>query len=111
VEADKAGTALIDVAAPIAEKIDETQEVKCYTLPGGKMAKVIHNGPYDACGPTDEKIFTWIERTGKTLAGPAREAYLNDPRDVGAEEALTEIYVPIRFGPMKEPSAHQLQVY
>ena len=75
------------------------------------MAKILYNGPYDACGPTDEKIFTWIERTGKTLAGPAREAYLNDPRDVGAEEALTEIYVPIRFGPMKEPSAHQLQVY
>jgi AraC family transcriptional regulator len=88
--------ALIEVAAPIAEKIEETKEIKCDTLPGGKMVKIVHNGPYDACGPTYETIFRWIERTGKTLAGPARKAYLNDPRDVGVEQAVTEIYVTIK---------------
>ncbi len=30
------------------------------------------------------------------VAGPIREVYLNDPREVGLEEALTEIYVPIK---------------
>ena len=94
-EADKTGTAYIEVAAPIAEKIEETEEIKCYTLPGGKMAKTIHKGPYDKCELTYNKIFAWIEKNGKKIAGPIREAYLNDPREVGLEEALTEIYIAI----------------
>ena len=94
-EADKTGTADVEVAAPIAEKIEETEEIKCYTLPGGKMAKTIHKGPYDKCEPTYNKIFAWIEKNGKKIVGPTREAYLNDPNEVGLEEALTEIYIPI----------------
>jgi AraC family transcriptional regulator len=84
------------VATPIAQKINATKRDKMLTLPGGKMVKIVHNGPYDACGPTYETIFRWIERTGKILAGPTRKAYLNDPRDVGVEQALTEIYVTIK---------------
>jgi len=95
-EADKAGNAFIEVAAPIAEMIEETEEIKCYTLPGGKMAKIIHKGPYDKCEPTYNKVFAWIDKNGKKIAGPTREVYLNDPREVGLEEALTEIYIPIK---------------
>ncbi len=95
-EADKTGNAFIEVAAPIAETIEETEEIKCYTLPGGKMAKIIHKGPYDKCEPTYNKIFTWIAKNGKKIVGPTRELYLNDPNEVGLEEALTEIYIPIR---------------
>jgi AraC family transcriptional regulator len=95
VEADKAGTAYIEVAALIAEKIGETEEIKCYTLPGGKMAKIVHKGPYDKCEPTYNKIFAWIEKNGKKIVGPTREAYLNEPNEVGLEEALTEIYIPL----------------
>ena len=94
-EADKTGTAYVEVAAPIAEKIEETEEIKCYTLPGGKMAKIIHKGPYDKCETAYNKIFAWIDKNGKKIAGPTREVYLNDPREVGLEEALTEIYIPI----------------
>ena len=94
-EADKTGNALIEVAAPIAEKIEETKEIKCYTLPGVKMAKIIHKGPYDKCEPTYEKIFAWIKKERRNIVGPTREVYLNDPNEVGLEEALTEIYIPI----------------
>jgi AraC family transcriptional regulator len=96
VEADKTGNADIEVAAPIADKIEETEEIKCYTLLGGKMAKIIHKGPYDKCEPTYEKIFAWIKKNGRNIVGPTIEVYLNDPREVGLEEALTEIYVPIK---------------
>jgi effector-binding domain-containing protein len=94
-EADKTGNALVEVAAPIAKKIEETDEIKCYTLPGGTMAKIVHKGPYDKCEQAYNKVFAWIEKNGKKITGPIREAYLNDPREVGLEEALTEIYVPI----------------
>jgi effector-binding domain-containing protein len=94
-EADKNGTANVEVAAPIAEKIPETDEITCYTLPGGKMAKTIHIGPYEECGPTYEKLYAWLEENGKKIVGPTREMYLNDPREVPKEEIKTEIYVPI----------------
>jgi len=94
-EAEKKGTANVEVAAPIANEIPETDEMKCYTLPGGKMAKTIHKGPYEDCGPTYEKLYKWIAEQGKNIAGPVREIYLNDPHEVAKEEILTEIYAPI----------------
>jgi len=94
-KADEADNADIEVCVPIAERIPETDEIKCYELSGGRMAKVIHKGPYEASGPVYEKLFAWILENGHEVAGPIREAYLNDPREVAPEEILTIIYVPI----------------
>ncbi|HSD58063.1 MAG TPA: GyrI-like domain-containing protein [Methanotrichaceae archaeon] len=94
-KADLDGNADIEVCVPIAEKISETERFRCYELPGGKMAKIRHKGPYEASGPAYEDLFAWMKENGKELAGPIREAYLNDPREVGPEETLTEIYAPI----------------
>ena len=94
-KADKEGTADIEIAFPIQHEIEQTQDIKCYDLPGGTMARILHKGPYEACAQTYEKLYAWIEQNGKTINGPLREVYLNDPREVGIEEALTEIYAPI----------------
>lgn len=93
--ADEAGRADIEVCLPIATRISETAEIKCYELPGATMAKTVHKGPYESSGLAYEKLFAWIEENGKKLSGPMREAYLNDPREVGPQEILTEIYAPI----------------
>lgn len=93
--ADREGNADIEVCVPIAERIPETEEIKCYEIPGGEMAKISHKGPYEASGPVYEKLFAWIEKNGKRLSGPIREAYLNDPREVRPDEILTVIYAPI----------------
>ncbi len=93
--ADQEGSADVEVCVPILERIPETDAIKCYELPGGRMAKVIHKGPYEASGPAYEKLFTWIEENGKQLSGPIREVYLNDPRAVGPEDTLTVIYAPV----------------
>jgi effector-binding domain-containing protein len=94
-KADKEGNADIELAVPIKKEIEESQDMKCYDLEGGRMAKIIHKGPYDNCQYTYEKLYAWIQENGKTISGPIREVYLNDPREVGIEEALTEIYAPI----------------
>ena len=94
-QADKTGSADIEVAAPIADKIEETEEILCYTLPGGKMAKIVHKGPYENCKATYDELFSWIKKNNKKIAGPIREVYVNDPREVGAENTITEIYAPI----------------
>ncbi len=59
------------------------------------MAKIIHKGPYEKCGPTYDKLFACLQQNGKTINGPIREVYLNDPHEVPPEEILTEIYAPI----------------
>lgn len=94
-KADLEGNADIEVCVPIAEKISDTERFKCYELPGGKMAKIVHKGPYEASGLAYEELFAWMKENGKRQAGPIREAYLNDPREVGPEETLTVIYAPI----------------
>lgn len=94
-KADQEGSADVEVAVPISEKVGGTDEIKSYELPGGRMAKIVHKGPYQDCGPAYEKLFAWLKENGKTLVGPTREVYLNDLREVPPEELLTEIYAPI----------------
>ncbi|MDW5549533.1 GyrI-like domain-containing protein [Methanosarcina sp.] len=47
------------VVFPISEfvKITEDEEIKVYEIPGGKMVKIIHKGPYEECAPTYEKKY------------------------------------------------------
>jgi len=95
IDADKNGTADIEVIVPVAAPIEETNEIKYYELFGGQMAKIVHKGPYDACEQTYNKLFAWLDENVKTICGPIREVYLNDPREVKPEEILTELYAPI----------------
>jgi AraC family transcriptional regulator len=94
-EADAAGNADVEVAIPVTGTVAETEEIKAYELPGGKMAKIVHKGPYEECGPIYEKLFAWLAAQGKRIVAPIREVYLNDPHEVPPEEILTEIYAPI----------------
>jgi effector-binding domain-containing protein len=95
-KADEEGTADIEIAFPITKEINGTDEIKCYDLPGGKMAKIIHKGPYEKCTPTYERLYLWIDKNKKIISGPIREVYLNDPSKVSEDEILTEIYAPIK---------------
>ena len=94
-KADEAGNADIEVCVPIAAKIPERDDIKCYILPGGKNAQIVHKGPYEACMPAYERLFAWIEENGLKLTGPLRESYLNDPKEVAPEDILTIIHAPI----------------
>lgn len=86
---------LLEVAWPIRQRIAETEEIKCYELPGGQMAKITYKGPYDQMVPVYEQLIAWIKQQGKTPHGPTREVYLNDPQEAGLENALTDIYIPV----------------
>jgi len=94
-KADQKGDADIEVCIPIAAIIPETDEIKCYELQGGQMAKIVHRGPYESTSAAYEELLAWVEKSQKKIVGPIREAYLNDPRKVRPEEILTEIFAPI----------------
>lgn len=93
--ANEAADADMEVVFPIDAAVEGDGPIQTYELPGGRMAKVQHQGPYEDCGPTYTRLFAWIEEHGLAVTGPVREVYLNDPTMVKPEDLLTEIYVPI----------------
>jgi len=95
-EADEKGTAAVEVAWPVNEAVKGTKEITAYVLPGGRMAHVVHKGPYATCEPTYLALFAWITEHNLNICGPIREVYPNDPRVVLPEEIITDIYVPVR---------------
>lgn len=94
-KADKEGCADIEVCVPVSGDIPSQGDFKIYELPGGKMAQIVHHGPYEQCGPIYQNLFGWILDKGYTVTGPTREVYLNDPRVVSPEQIITEILAPI----------------
>ena len=85
----------VEVVIPVSTEIEGSTEIVCYELPGGPMAKITHQGPYERSAAAYKKLFAWIAENHKKVAGPTREVYLNDPRKVSPEELLTEIYAPV----------------
>lgn len=93
--ADEAGTADIEVAFPVTGTAEDVGDIRIYEIPGGKMAKTFHKGPYEECESTYDALFAWIVENGMQITGPIREVYVNDPREIPPEEILTEIYAPV----------------
>ncbi|MGA1820859.1 MAG: GyrI-like domain-containing protein [Thermoplasmatota archaeon] len=96
-KAQEEGSADLEATFPyLGDHAPEAEDIKAYELPGGKMAKLLYKGPYDQMSQTYRELFAWIQKNGKTVDGLIRECYLNNPEEVGMENALTEIQVPIR---------------
>jgi len=93
--ADREGRADIEVAFPVPPGSRPGPGMNVYTLPGGRMARIVHLGPYEACEPTYLKLFAWLEERGMEISGPIREIYHNDPREVSTDGIMTEILAPI----------------
>jgi len=85
----------VEVAIPVSMEIPGNEEITCYELPGGSMARITHKGPYEKSADAYKKLFAWLAENRKKIAGPTREVYLNDPKKVPPEELLTEIYAPV----------------
>jgi AraC family transcriptional regulator len=92
---DAAGTADIEVVVPVTRTFTPAGDISCYLLAGGRMARVFHQGPYQECTATYERLFAWIREQGLEITGPTREIYHNDPREVRPEDILTEILAPV----------------
>jgi AraC family transcriptional regulator len=95
VQANLQHNADVEVVIPVSKEIPGDEEITCYELPGGPMAKITHKGPYEKSAGAYKKLFAWIAENHRKVAGPTREVYLNDPKKVPPEELLTEIYAPV----------------
>lgn len=80
---------------PAKDSAQDPAEIRFVEIQGGTTASVTHKGSYADMGESYATVVTWISEHGHTIAGPAREVYLNSPADVSEDELLTEIHFPI----------------
>jgi AraC family transcriptional regulator len=85
----------VEVAWPIRGDAPGSGDISRYILPGGRMARIVHRGPYTACEPTYHRLFNWLAQHNIPVTGPIRELYLTDPHTVPPEDVLTEILAPV----------------
>lgn len=78
----------VDVAAgfPTAAPFVPDGEVREVTLPGGRIAEVVHHGAYDELGRTYRALEEWMHEEGLVPGGLVWEAYLTMPTP-GADPA------------------------
>lgn len=66
------------------------------TLDEGLCAQVMHIGPFDAEGPTIERVHAFIAEQGRSLHGKHHEIYLSDVRRADPAKWKTIIRQPMR---------------
>lgn len=84
----------IESAFPVSGTPTGDDKIKIRTLDAGKFASTIHNGAYDTISDAYKAVFSWADSNKYKTTGPAREIYLEKPRD-GKGNYVTEIQVPI----------------
>jgi hypothetical protein len=60
----------------------------------GRSVRILHKGPFDAEGPTIQKLHQFIEDQGGHLSGKHHEIYLNDFRRTAPERLKTVLRQP-----------------
>lgn len=86
----------VEIGFPVSKTLKDKDNIKSSKIDAGQFATTIHLGPYEDIVPTYEGLMKWIKDNGYETAGPAIEYYLNDPNEVGMENAKTEIHFPLK---------------
>ena len=94
-KAQELGNADIEVVFPVEGDAKGCGDITVYDLIGGKMARIIHMGPYPESVDTYNELFAWFKKNNYTLSGPIREVYINDPKTTEEDILVTWIYAPI----------------
>jgi len=63
-------------------------------MPIGKMVKIVQKEPHQECEPIYEKVFAWIEESGKRLVSP-KGSLSEWPTRCPPRRAFDGVYTPI----------------
>ena len=69
----------VEIGFPVARPLPGEGRIQSGEIPGGKWATLLHVGPYDQIHAGWEALTAAIAATGRTIAGPAYEFYLDGP--------------------------------
>ena len=85
----------IEIGFPVGRKLAGKGEIQASEFPGGKLASVMHIGPYDQMIPAYNALTEWIKERGYEATGVAYELYYSGP-ETPPQEIKTEIVFPLK---------------
>ncbi|QWV99007.1 GyrI-like domain-containing protein [Geomonas nitrogeniifigens] len=77
------------------KKIAALSRVRFEALEEGRVAQIMHVGPFSEEGPTIEKVHAFIESCGSRRVGKHHEIYLGDMRRAAPEKWKTIVRQPM----------------
>lgn len=87
----------VELFVPLPAPVPDGDDLTCYELASGPVAFTLHLGPYEELGAAHAALSEWVQRNGHETAGPPRELYVTDPREVSdPADYQTEVLWPIR---------------
>lgn len=93
---DGEGPIEITVCAEVAGEARGLAGAEVVELPGGAFAMLRHVGPYETLGLAHHALLAWAQERGHAARVPVWELYRNDPREVPAEDLITDVALPLR---------------
>lgn len=85
-----------EVGFPVQRPAPDVGRVVAGRLPGGRVASVVHVGPYDGLAETYGLLTRWLGELGLRMTGDMWEVYWSDPEtDPDPATWRTEIFAPI----------------
>jgi len=86
----------VEIGFPISGAVAGEGEIRASTIPGGKVVRAVHTGPYETIESTYNALFAFARENKLPLADWMYEFYLNSPESVPPDKLETEICLPIK---------------
>jgi effector-binding domain-containing protein len=87
---------LAEIGMPVLRPAPHAGRVFPGRLSGGRVASVVHIGPYEGIADTYTRLQRWIDDHGLHATGPMWEVYWSDPQaEPDPASWRTEILVPL----------------
>lgn len=95
--------AVVEIGVPVSAPVPnvpalmeaEVGELGSAELPGGRVAILVHRGPYAGLPGAYAAIEAWAHESGESLGGPMWESYVDDPSEVAEADLRTEVIWPL----------------
>ena len=86
-------TISFDAGAFVNDAFPETDRIKAITIPGGRVVKAVHTGPYEALAESYAQLEAWVAGASESVGEAVWEVYLTDPEaEPDASKWRTEIF-------------------
>jgi effector-binding domain-containing protein len=86
----------LEVGFATDRPVNDDGDVVVSSLPGGRVARVVHEGSFDGLGESWQRLFSWIGDQGLTPRAEFWEVYVTEPSPtMDPADLRTELNAPI----------------
>lgn len=87
----------LEVGFVVDGEVEPAGDVVPSSLPGGRVARLVHHGAYDGLGEAWGGLMAWVSDQGLTPAGAMWEVYVTEPTPETDPASLrTDLFCPVR---------------